>query len=113
MINDLIDIIESEGIILEDRNNVYNSLERSVNSGCFKYIYHNNIRIGFLTWNYNNDNLFVNNFIIYKKYKGSFNISTLRKFFRNKYPNIKCSYWINIKKNKPVEFNEKRTAICI
>lgn len=113
MIDRLMSIIDSEGITLTDRDNVIKSLENAINSECFKYIYKDGVEIGFITWKYNNKELFFNNLVIYKKYKGEFKLISLRKFFRNKYKEVEGCYWRSRKKNKPVEFKEKRMNLCM
>lgn len=113
IVESLVKTIEKDGIILQDRQDVYNSISDSIDAGQFEFIVKDGNNIGFYSWEiWKPNNIFINNLFIYRNHRGVFNIISLRKIFRSRYSEIGAFHWKSRKRNKPVKFNEKRMALC-
>lgn len=68
----------------------------------FEFIKKGDIPIGFFTWHYKEDRVFINNACILPQFRDRNNFLFLRKYLRNKLPEYKNFYWENNKKAKEV-----------
>ena len=104
MEKELIELIENNGVVLNNKEEVERSLRDSLADNRFRFIEDNGKRIGFFTWVNKATGVFINNLLIYKGYRG-FNLLRLRKFF----PNVKLFYWKNRKKQVYIQ----RRNLCL
>lgn len=108
----LTQMLEKEGVVLENRQDVYNSIDEAIVDGRFSFIISNGTNIGFFTWNKNGDEVFVNNMIVFKKYRGSFNLLQLRGFLKEKCGSVGAFSWRSRKKREDKLFIQKRINPC-
>lgn len=114
IVDHLLKIIENEGIVLEHRDHVRNELDNALLNGCFSFIYHNEKRIGFFTWVVLDDGkeILWENMLIFKRYRGQFNVLSLRKILLNKYDKCVKFSWNNRRKKTIKKFNQRMTT-CV
>lgn len=92
--------IEREGIILDDKDDVYKSIDEAIQFGRFEFINLNGKNIGFFTWNIRRDSVtFINNMLIFKEYRGKLN---LRAYFNNFFARNGAFLWRNRRSQKEV-----------
>lgn len=100
----LIDLMIEQGLEIPNRESVVESISDAVANDRIRALTKNNITIGFFTWRLFIKNekkyVYIENLCILKKYRKSSNLLSLRKFFRNLYPNISFAYWDSQKKNR-------------
>lgn len=105
----MLETIEKEGVVLNNKDEVLCSLNQSINKGncCFITVGGNDA--GFFTFKNENGKVLVNNLLILKEYRGKFNLLRIRKFLRSKYGAIDIFYWKNRKSQKMIE----RKNLCL
>lgn len=108
----IVKIIEKDGIVLQDRIDVYNSIDGAIAGGRFEFVDIDGIRKGFFTYEFvSPTHVFINNLFIERKYRGSFSLMWGIRFLRNKYPGLGATSWKSRKKNKIIRF-EKKETLC-
>ena len=72
-------------------------IKECADKGWFEWIKHNGNEIGFFTWWLteieDKQYIYIGNLMIEDKYRNKKNLLYLRKFFKQKYPNIDYAYW--------------------
>lgn len=107
--DDLLGIIEGNGIEIKNRLDVLNSLHDAILRNQFRFLYdEKNKTIGFFTWEYEIDNektdIYINNMLVLNADRGKYNLLELRKFFKDKYGKINKYFWHSKRKNKMLDF---------
>ena len=103
--------IEDEGVKLEDRQDVYNSLDRAILDGRFAFIMDGDERAGFYTWERQESKIFVNNLLVFRKNRGRVNLLKIRGELRKANNAIGAFEWVSRKRKKLVNFKQ-REVIC-
>lgn len=79
---------------------VKQEIKEAIQDNHFKWIGN----VGFFTWFEINKNsklyIFINNLWIKSEYRGKTPLFWIRKFLRDKYPDMECLYWHREKRNK-------------
>ena len=90
------------GIQLDNKS--LQDIKEYANKGWFEWIKHNGNEIGFFTWWLTEIDgkqyIYIGNLMIEDKYRNKKNLLYLRKFFKQKYPNIDYAYWHKDDSNK-------------
>lgn len=106
-VEELIQTIEKDGIILKDRQYVYNSIKQAIKLGHFEFIPSGTNRIGWFTWELRPDEVFINNLFIHKEYRKTFNLRWGLRYLMEQYKEMGAFSWVNRKKNKPMKIMRK------
>jgi len=108
----LIKIIESHGVILEHKEYTYRQLDDAILSGRFLFIRMDEKNIGFFTWVIKGNDVFIENMLIYKQFRGKFCMIKLRKILKDIYGNISSFSWINRKQKRIKRFVQREVSLC-
>lgn len=101
-----IQAIEKEGVVLDNKEDVYKSIDDCVSNGRVDFIVDNGNNIGFFTWEETNDGgIFINNLLIFKKFRCKI---YLRRFFLNYFNGNGAFSWINRKSKRSIHFINRR-----
>lgn len=103
----LVDLIEKEGVKLDDRHSFELCLSEAWNENRFKFLEKDGKTIGWVAWEpwacEDGTAVFVHSLFIMKQFK-PFNLHLLVTFFREKYPDCFKIYWHDAKKDKRKNF---------
>jgi hypothetical protein len=95
--NFLLNLIEEDiDLKSDDREKIRLSLQEAVQTDTLRFIYRDNIPVGFYSWKVYSKGIFINNLFILKGYRNRDNLLYLRNWFREKMVNGKF-YWKNRK----------------
>ena len=86
----LLDIMLKDDVFipLEEWKGIVRSLDRAIEDKNIYWIERDNKTIGFATYKEKADKIFLNYCFIYKKFRGKYNLLSLRKFFRGIHNNF-------------------------
>lgn len=105
--------IENSGIVLQDRQDVYNSIEKAIDKGQFEFIRKDGKNIGFFTWEFDpvTREVYWNNMLVFKPYRGKFNVLSLRKIIYERHGDDVTFVWRNRKRQADMKFKQ-RGLLC-
>lgn len=105
--------MEKDGLVFEDRDKAFKSIDKAINEGTFEIVNINNKNVGFFSWEISENNeIFINNLFVEKQYRGTFNLRWGIRYLRSRYQGMGAFTWKNRKKNKTVRFKERLTLCC-
>ena len=96
MLKDIMNSLEENVVGNYDKVKVEKYILEAIQEGRFRFINQDNHRIGFFTWEYNGVSALVSNLVIYKNYRGTFNILKLRKII----PEARIFNWKSRKRQR-------------
>lgn len=108
----LIKAIETQGVVLADREYTKAALDKALLDGCFSFIEHDGRQIGFVTWVLRPKEIYLENMLIYKGFRGIFNVLKLRTMLREKYGSVHSLSWKNRKQQREKKFIQKERVLC-
>lgn len=116
MITDiLLNAFEAEGMVIENRDNVRNYLNKAILDDRLRFLSKDGQMIGFYAWDEKHDEkgteIFVNNMLILKKYCGKYNLHKIATYFRERYKDLHKIYWQNRKLKRKREFLQPQGCI--
>lgn len=90
-----------EGMVINA--DTLDTLKEALREGNIHFLFNAHKIIGFFTWyEEKKDEVVMNNLVISKAYRGTFNLLTTRHVLLDKYPNLIRVRWYDQKKNKVV-----------
>lgn len=96
----IVNIMALDGVDIKDSVETLRSVTEGIDNGNYKFIVNNlGTVIGFLTWEDNYKEVYINNLFILKIFAGDSRLYKLRAFFRSAYPGKRLN-WHNNKKDK-------------
>lgn len=107
----LVRTVEKDGIILENRDEVYNSIDKAIEEGHFEFISNGKNNIGWFSWVVLPGEIYINNLFIEKKYRGTFNLKWGIRYLKSQYKGMGAFSWKNRRQNKEIRFKQTRIII--
>jgi hypothetical protein len=98
MINNIMQSLDDNIVGEYDKPKVERYILKSIKDGRFSFINQNGLRIGFFTWEFKEEKALISNLVIFKGYRGFFNILRLRKMI----PGAKMFLWRSRKRQRDI-----------
>lgn len=102
---ELLDVMLSEGarIPLYKQREVVSDLNRAAREQTLHHIIEKGIRIGFMSYFKIDKKVFVNNLIIFKRFRRKGSLLRVRRFIRNAFSDIDGIYWESKRRDRLCE----------